>query len=51
MYFTNQSVRDMEAAHQEQQNSVQIELKKEMALLQKKILTETVYNIYPQFIY
>ena len=33
---------DLDEAHREQQTAIQSELKKEMALLQKKILMETV---------
>ena len=37
-----QGMDELDRCHQEQQSSMQGELKKEMALLQKKILMETV---------
>ena len=36
---------ELEKTHLEQQNNVHAELRKEMALLQKKILIDTVSNV------
>ena len=40
--FYLQGMKDLENAHQDQQGNVHSELRKEMALLQKKILIDSV---------
>ena len=42
-----QGMQELDSAHQGQQAAMQSELKKEMALLQKKILMETVSELLP----
>ncbi len=42
MFYFFQGMEDLEKSHLDQQSNVQSELKKEMALLQKKILMDTV---------
>jgi hypothetical protein len=42
LYFVNQGLDDLEKTHHHQATSATAELKKEMSLLQKKILMDTV---------